>query len=368
MLMKERAILNRFEYTVDDLNNIYTRLLYNFYKSGFSNLDSLSVAYIEKTHLLQQEIITTPVIQAVRMYNVKSLMYYDSRVGFKSVDQNVLKKLKPGFSRIGNELFYTGIADLYTDSGVVVSFQINEDAFISGLRGENNDILFCITGGKSEWLLGDPMPTDNVPDTEDIYRVSVNAVEYLCMSRESLLKEYKAVLFVPRKQFFGKIHQQMIVSALLYVLLSVFLFSLYRILFVQTLVKIHVSITPDLLMVNDADYSTLLSPVELQILNYFCIQPSMRIRCSEIQRTIGGGPLPECSGCGKSNTKASNCPVYKRTYNQILRIKKILETLNIGSIESAKNKQDILDNGWHLILYKKVILHRGSSYYHRVNK
>ncbi len=356
MLRQGLYIMSRFDSTVDELNNIYIRLMYNLYSKGISKLDNLSTAYID-TQLFEKEMMAAPVIHSVQIYNRNSPVYYDSLEGLKTFDPSILEGLPPGLSRNKEALFYTGIADTYINSSLVISFRINENFLKSTLLDEEIKVLFSVTDDRGRLIVGNHTLLENLAPSLEMGKLKINGVNYLRLARKSPLKNYYTQLLVPVKKIFGKIHKQMAVSAVIYLILTLFLFILYRILFIQTMVKTHVRITEKTLMVNDRNYGNLLAPRDLQILHFLSGQPFQKANCSEIQKNLCGKVLPDCACCARVNTKASLCPTYKKTYNQILKIKKIMEALNIGTIETAKNKQNILDKGWTLNWHKKVNFH-----------
>ena len=48
------------------------------------------------------------------------------------------------------------------------------------------------------------------------------------------------------------------------------------------------------------------------------------------------------------------CPKYKNIYNRILDIKKLFESLGIGTIISPDNKRNILTEGWKLRFFDDI--------------
>ena len=68
-----------------------------------------------------------------------------------------------------------------------------------------------------------------------------------------------------------------------------------------------------------------------------------------------------CTGCDPMDTKATLCAAYRRTYNRIHELKKLLELLEIGTIIPPKNKMRILSQGWKLMLFEGVRIERRNA-------
>ena len=70
-----------------------------------------------------------------------------------------------------------------------------------------------------------------------------------------------------------------------------------------------------------------------------------------------------CRECLEKGYTTTRCPKYKNLYNRILNIKKLFETLEIGTIITTENKMQIKEEGWKLRLFDdvRVIHHRQDS-------
>lgn len=66
-----------------------------------------------------------------------------------------------------------------------------------------------------------------------------------------------------------------------------------------------------------------------------------------------------CRECIDKGYTTTRCPKYKNLYNRILNIKKLFETLEIGTIITPENKMQIKEEGWKLRLFDDVrVMHR----------
>lgn len=88
------------------------------------------------------------------------------------------------------------------------------------------------------------------------------------------------------------------------------------------------------------------------------------ITCSEVVRAYSEycceneNNYQQCQNCLEAHYKATVCKQYKLIYNQILKIKKILETFLIGTIIQPDNKMHIKEEGWKFVPFKNVkIMH-----------
>lgn len=69
-----------------------------------------------------------------------------------------------------------------------------------------------------------------------------------------------------------------------------------------------------------------------------------------------------CRECLEKGYTTTRCPKYKNLYNRILNIKKLFETLEIGTIITPENKMQIKEEGWKLRLFDDVrVMHRHES-------
>jgi len=140
------------------------------------------------------------------------------------------------------------------------------------------------------------------------------------------------------------------------------LVSLYHQLHIQ------VRIWKDGIKVDQIEYSNLLSPGDLVILNLYASHESRCLTCSDIVaaldcdgKTGKDYKTDECHLCIAQNHKATLCSKYKRIYNQIHKIKRLLETTNVGTIVSPDNKTQILQRGWTLKIFEKVRLYHSKT-------
>ena len=126
--------------------------------------------------------------------------------------------------------------------------------------------------------------------------------------------------------------------------------------------SVHVVITPESIVVNGNDYTGLLGSTDLRILSFVAGAPGRRVTCSDIlsalseTQTKPHGMPEECQKCVSAREKASLCPHYRRTYNQILKVKRTIETLGIGTITPPANKMNVTTDGWLLETARNVHL------------
>ena len=101
------------------------------------------------------------------------------------------------------------------------------------------------------------------------------------------------------------------------------------------------------------------------------------LTCSELSsywqktsdETGGNSNRWDCGECMSKSYTASKCPAYKKVYNRILTIKKLLESLEIGTVITPDNKMQIKDIGWKLRLFDDVrIIHYGRENKHSVEE
>lgn len=129
--------------------------------------------------------------------------------------------------------------------------------------------------------------------------------------------------------------------------------SLYKKMYRQVL------ITADSLLVDNHDFTQLLGQKDLEVLSVIANRPSGNVSCASILEKLSPENDPQaikekCETCIREKYKATLCPDYKRIYNQILKIKNILETMRIGTILSPENKMNITREGWTLLMFAGV--------------
>lgn len=125
----------------------------------------------------------------------------------------------------------------------------------------------------------------------------------------------------------------------------------------------HVYIKKEAIVIDNTDYSNLLSAGDIRIFRAFATSKKRKINCSDVMKKILGKSVPidksadKCSICLKENYKATLCSDYKRIYNQINKLKRFLETMNTGTILAPPNKMDITTEGWSLQLFENTKIH-----------
>ncbi len=126
--------------------------------------------------------------------------------------------------------------------------------------------------------------------------------------------------------------------------------------------SVTVVITPEAILVNGNDYTGLLGSTDLRLLKFVVDAPGRRATCSDIVAALNEEPgepqgMPEdCRRCVSAREKASLCPHYRRTYNQILKLKRTIEALGIGTITPPANKMNVTTDGWVLETARNVYL------------
>lgn len=137
--------------------------------------------------------------------------------------------------------------------------------------------------------------------------------------------------------------------------------GLDAVFFMKSKLNTQVRITPDSLFIDDNDYTQLLGQKDIQVLRLFVQNNQYKTSCSIISKELlldknenGTTKLIDCKTCIREKQKATLCPNYKRIYNQILKIKKFLETMGIGTILSPQNKMNITREGWILRIFENI--------------
>lgn len=131
--------------------------------------------------------------------------------------------------------------------------------------------------------------------------------------------------------------------------------------------NVVVTIQKDAISVENNDFSSLLSKKDLLLLWLLTKTNTSEyksITCSDVVRAYSEycceneNNYQQCQNCLEAHYKATVCKQYKQIYNQILKIKKILETFRVGTIIQPDNKMHIKEEGWKFVPYKNVkIIH-----------
>ena len=117
----------------------------------------------------------------------------------------------------------------------------------------------------------------------------------------------------------------------------------------------RVMIGADRIMIDQYDFTSYLGETNLRIVVRLARHPGRNIRCADLVADIlpPGEPSP-CSLCVQGSAKASRCPRYKTLYNRILDIKKLFESLEIGTVIYPENKMRIVEEGWKLRFFDDI--------------
>ncbi|MCX7655160.1 MAG: hypothetical protein N2Z76_01380, partial [Treponemataceae bacterium] len=121
-----------------------------------------------------------------------------------------------------------------------------------------------------------------------------------------------------------------------------------------------ITITKNSFLVDTHDYSSLFGEKDLFLMWLFAQKNLTYLTCSEIIKAYTehfkekGDRYDQCQECITHHYKATRCSHYKRIYNQILKIKRILETLKVGTIVQPTNKMKIKEQGWHFEPFQHV--------------
>ncbi len=148
------------------------------------------------------------------------------------------------------------------------------------------------------------------------------------------------------------------------------LFNLYSILniliaidafmYLQNSLYTHVDLKTDRLRIDSKDLSPLLAANDIQLLYLFAEQKNHTLTCSLALQKLNNSNntiVDSCRHCLDEHRKATLCSDYKRIYNQILKLKRFLETMKIATILPPDNKMQITRLGWTLHLFEDVHLH-----------
>lgn len=118
------------------------------------------------------------------------------------------------------------------------------------------------------------------------------------------------------------------------------------------------------LYIDDWDFSRYFSDLDTNIIREF-LSAEGNLTCFMLEKTLrtdsngntGGEQKPvtwDCKACIADGHTTTKCPKYKNIYNRILNIKKLFETLDIGTIITPENKMQIKKEGWKMRLFDDV--------------
>ncbi|HOT59877.1 MAG TPA: hypothetical protein PK074_02455 [Spirochaetales bacterium] len=130
----------------------------------------------------------------------------------------------------------------------------------------------------------------------------------------------------------------------------------------QELMNRRVVLNKYQLVVDETDYTQLFGSSDLLVLTFFAKEPGRPVTCAEMFAGFAENPIEQmarqssCAECVAEHHKATLCVNYRRIYNQVLKIKKILETLGIGTIVQPQNKMAIISDGWALKVFQSVTI------------
>jgi hypothetical protein len=100
------------------------------------------------------------------------------------------------------------------------------------------------------------------------------------------------------------------------------------------------------------EFSHFITPLGAEVLGFLMSRPGGRASCGEMVRALGTegktGDEDECGDCIVRAGKTTACRSFRKLYLTILELKKLLETLEIGTILAPENKFRIRDEGWRL--------------------
>ena len=356
-----KHVIEKFNLYSDMLNRSYSSISYDICNKN--DLITLSGIVIDDYYYLEEicrrEMVATNIIKSVVIYDFESMICYDYLRGYVEIDAGIQPdQLAAGFSRQNDALYYTGVSDIFTDKKLIISFLINEELLESLVFKEKlrPDILRQVSDRAGNRIIGNEITLMENNYSPNIRKIKLDNKSYLMKMEKSSVKDYICIFLIPSKEPFQKIYKRIAFVSVIFFLLTVLIIALYQILFNRTSVNVYLKITENSFFVDDSDYTSLMSPGDLKLLYLMKSKTGFKINCSEIQQEITG-ELPEnCCECLQIKGKATLCSPYKKTYNQILKIKKILETLKLGTIIPPRNKLDILKEGWTLQFNKNVIM------------
>ena len=122
----------------------------------------------------------------------------------------------------------------------------------------------------------------------------------------------------------------------------------------------RVYITDRSIRIDSYDFTEFLGSINLKIINAFLLNHNKNITCAllvpYLSNTANGdlSITADCEACISRGNKVTQCPRYKTIYNRILDIKKLFESLEIGTVIYPKNKMKILQEGWKLRFFDDI--------------
>jgi hypothetical protein len=106
------------------------------------------------------------------------------------------------------------------------------------------------------------------------------------------------------------------------------------------------------------EFSHFISPLGTEVLGFLMSRPGGRATCGEMVIALEGegktGDEDGCRNCIVRAGKTTACRSFRKLYLTILELKKLLETLEIGTILAPENKFRIRDEGWRLCIFGDV--------------
>ncbi|MEJ5189310.1 MAG: hypothetical protein WHT84_08890 [Breznakiellaceae bacterium] len=138
--------------------------------------------------------------------------------------------------------------------------------------------------------------------------------------------------------------------------------GIFAIFELRSFINILVLINKESFVVDNENYSHLFGKKDLFLLWLLTQQEYKALTCSEIMQSYSTQfgqekkSFPQCTTCITHKYKATMCNEYKQIYNQILKIKKTLETLHIGTIIQPSNKMKIKEEGWRFEPFQGVTI------------
>jgi hypothetical protein len=125
-----------------------------------------------------------------------------------------------------------------------------------------------------------------------------------------------------------------------------------------------VQISKNKIILDQYDFTEFFGDVDFEVISFF-LSHDHKATCGDIvssvanadrSRKASGTKNPQCDSCTRETNKASMCPAYKNIYNRVHNLKKLLESMKIGTILTPENKFNIRDEGWRLFFFDDVKL------------
>lgn len=123
----------------------------------------------------------------------------------------------------------------------------------------------------------------------------------------------------------------------------------------------RVFISSGTIKIDDYDFTEFLGKVNLNIIRTFILYHNKNVTCSLLISCLNDRNqdntlinIHDCEECLSKERKVTLCPKYKTIYNRILDIKKLFESLEIGTIISPDNKMNILTEEWKLRFFDDI--------------